>query len=85
MKQEMGTMTRFGQGAKIALYGRIVKVEGKQEWFVFSMTDPNQEPYVVKEDGSCSCKDYRFRGVECKHAMAVDIRYSIMRTVREIA
>lgn len=85
MKQEMQEATRFAQGAKIALYGRIVKVKDKQEWRVFSMTHPNQEPYTVKEDGSCNCPDYQFRGAMCKHAYGVDIRYSVMRTVREIA
>ena len=48
------------------------------------MTKPEQF-YIVSEDGSCTCPDYKFRGVQCKHATAVDIRFSVMRTVREIA
>ena len=84
MKQETQDVTRFGQGAKIALYGRIVKVADKQEWFVFSESNPEKH-YVVKEDGSCSCPDFQFRGAMCKHAYGVDIRFSVMRTVREIA
>ena len=81
MKQEMGTMTRFGQGAKIALYGRIVKVKDKQEWWVSSMTKPSTH-YIVKDDGSCTCPDYQFRGLECKHAIAVEIRYSVVQEVK---
>ena len=84
MTQEIQEATRFAQGAKIALYGRIVKVADKQEWWVFSMTEADKF-YVVKEDGSCSCPDFQFRGAMCKHAYGVDIRYSVMRTVREIA
>ena len=84
MKQELEMTKRFADGAKIALYGRIVKVSGKQEWFVFSETNPEKH-YVVKEDGSCSCPDFQFRGAMCKHAYGVDIRFSVMRTVREIA
>jgi predicted nucleic acid-binding Zn finger protein len=84
MTQEIQTATRFAQGAKIALYGRIVKVEGKQEWWVFSESKPEVH-YVVKEDGSCSCPDFQFRGATCKHAYAVDIRFSVMRTLTEIA
>lgn len=84
MEQEVKTVTRFGQGAKIALYGRIVKVHDKQEWWVFSMTNPEKH-YVVKEDGSCNCPDFMFRGAMCKHAYGVDIRYSVVRTTREIA
>jgi predicted nucleic acid-binding Zn finger protein len=84
MKQEIQTMTRFGQGAKIALYGRIVKVHDKTEWWVFSETKP-EKFYVVKDDGSCSCPDYQYRGVQCKHAIAVDIRYSVMHEIKEAA
>ena len=84
MKQETQTATRFGQGAKIALYGKIVKVKDKAQWWVFSETKEGKF-YVVSEDGSCSCPDYQFRGIQCKHAIAVDIRYSVVRTVREIA
>ena len=84
MKQETQDVTRFGQGAKIALYGRIVKVKDKQQWWVYSMTKPEQF-YIVSEDGSCTCPDYKFRGVQCKHAIGCDIRFSVMRTVREIA
>jgi uncharacterized Zn finger protein len=83
MKQEIQIASRFAQGAKIALYGRIEKV-AEGEWEVYSMTDPAKH-YTVKDDGSCTCPDYRFRGVECKHAVAVDVRFSVMRTVREIA
>jgi hypothetical protein len=81
MKQELQMMTRFGQGARIALYGRIVKVHDKQQWWVFSETKP-EKFYVVKEDGSCTCKDYKFRGGECKHAIAVEIRYSVVQEVK---
>ena len=84
MTQEIQIAKRFAEGAKIALYGRIVKVKDKQQWWVYSMTKPEQF-YIVSEDGSCTCPDYKFRGVQCKHAIACDVRYSVMRTVREIA
>ena len=84
MAQEIQIAKRFAEGAKIALYGRIVKVKDKQEWWVSSMTKSSTH-YIVKEDGSCTCPDYMFRGVQCKHVIAVDIRFSVMRTVREIA
>ena len=83
MKQELEMAKRFAEGAKIALYGRINKV-AEGEWEVYSMTKAG-EKYIVKGDGSCTCPDYRFRGVECKHAIGVDVRFSVMRTVREIA
>lgn len=81
MKQETQTATRFGQGAKIALYGRIVKVHNKQQWWVFSETKPGQF-YVVSEDGSCSCPDFQFRGIQCKHVYAVELRYSVVQEVK---
>jgi predicted nucleic acid-binding Zn finger protein len=81
MKQELEQMTRFGHGAKIALYGRIVKVKDKQQWWVYSETKPEQF-YVVNEDGSCTCPDFQFRGGECKHAIAVEIRYSVVQEVK---
>jgi predicted nucleic acid-binding Zn finger protein len=82
MKQELEQMTRFGQGAKLALYTRIIKVHGKLEWWVFSMTKPGKF-YVVKVDGSCTCPDYRFRGIQCKHALAVMIKYSVINVLTE--
>jgi predicted nucleic acid-binding Zn finger protein len=81
MKQEIEMCSRFGQGAKIALYGRIIKVKDKQEWRVFSMTKPGKQ-YVVKEDGSCNCPDFQFRGITCKHAYGVELKYSVLREVR---
>jgi predicted nucleic acid-binding Zn finger protein len=83
MAQEIQVAKRFADGAKIALYGRIDKV-AEGEWEVYSMTNPTKH-YTVKDDGSCTCPDYMFRGVECKHAISVDVRFSVLRTVREIA
>ena len=81
MKQEIETATRFGHGAKIALYGRIVKVKDENVWWVFSETKPGQY-YIVKEDGSCTCPDFNFRGGECKHAIAVELRESVVQEVK---
>ena len=83
MAQELQFAKRFADGAKIALYGRIDKV-AEGEWEVYSMTNPAKH-YTVKDDGSCTCPDYMYRGVECKHAIGVDVRFSVLRTVREIA
>jgi hypothetical protein len=83
MAQQMETITRFGQGARIALYGRIVKVQDKRQWWVFSESKPGKF-YIVRDDGSCNCPDYQFRGIQCKHAYAVDIRYSVMREIKGV-
>jgi predicted nucleic acid-binding Zn finger protein len=81
MKQEIETMTRFGHGAKIALYGRIVKVKDENVWWVFSETNPERH-YVVKSDGSCTCPSFKYRGGECKHAIAVELRESVVTEVK---
>jgi predicted nucleic acid-binding Zn finger protein len=78
MKQEIQQATRFGQGAKIALYGRIVKVHDKPEWWVYSMTKEGKF-YVVKEDGSCNCPDFMYRGATCKHAYSIMFKYSVIQ------
>ena len=81
MKQELEQMTRFGHGAQIALYGKIVKVHDKDQWWVFSESKP-WVYYVVNGDGSCTCPDFQYRGGECKHAIAVELRYSVVQEVR---
>ena len=72
-------MTRFGQAARIALYGRIDKV-AEGEWDVYSMTSSGK--YIVKEDGSCTCPDFKFRGGQCKHALGVELRFSVVQEVK---
>ena len=47
MTQEIQIAKRFGEGAKIALYGRIVKVTTNKQWCVFSIATPEQF-YIVK-------------------------------------
>ena len=83
MKQELQSLTRFAEGVKVALYSRIIKVKGKQEWWVYSLTKAGKF-YIVKGDGSCTCPDYKFRGLQCKHALGVDLRFSVMHEIREI-
>ena len=72
-------MTRFGQAQK-SLYGQIDKV-AEGEWEVYSMTS-SRKKYIVKEDGSCTCPDFKFRGGQCKHALSVELRYSVVQEVR---
>lgn len=81
MKQEMQEMTRFAEGVKIALWGRIIKVKDKQEWWVYSMRIAGKH-YVVKEDGSCDCPSFQYHGPMCKHAWGVEVKYSVLREVR---
>ena len=38
--------------------------------------------YVVKSDGSCTCPDFQFRGIQTSMQFDVDIRYSVVRTVK---
>ena len=81
MKQEIETATRFGHGAKIALYGRIVKKRDENVWWVFSETKPGVF-YIVKGDGSCTCPDFQYRGIQCKHSLAVELKNSVVQEVK---
>ena len=81
-KIETKTATRLLEGAKIALYGKTVKVHDKPEWWVYSTTKAGKF-YVVKEDGSCDCPDFQYRGLTCKHAYNVMFKYSVVKVALE--
>ena len=75
------TDSRFAAGAEIALYARIIKVKDKDEWWVFSLTDPEIH-YIVTADGTCTCKDFFHRRLKCKHIWGVEIRHTVVQEVR---
>ena len=83
MKQEIENATRFGQAAQIALYAKMIKVKDEDAWWVYSLTNPLKH-YVVTADGSCTCPDYHWRGGECKHALGLRLRFTVMHEIREV-
>jgi hypothetical protein len=60
---------RVTRGAWLAVNKPILKIKGRDAWIV-----PSSKPggfYIVDEDGTCECDDYKFHGVGCKHFIAV--------------
>jgi predicted nucleic acid-binding Zn finger protein len=83
MTQELKKETRLERGARIALYGKIIKVRGQDAWFVFSETQAGKH-YTVTEDGTCDCSDFVNRGVTCKHFWAVVAKDGVQRVRKEV-
>ena len=60
---------RTTRGAWLACNKPILKIKGRDAWVV-----PSSKPggfYIVDEDGTCECDDFKFHGVGCKHFIAV--------------
>ena len=70
MTQENTGTNRVTRGAWLAVNGKpILKIKGRDAWVV-----PSSKPggfYIVTEDGTCECQDYKFHGVGCKHFVDV--------------
>jgi SWIM zinc finger len=61
---------RVTRGAWLAVNKRILKIKGRDAWVVPSDSKPGMF-YIVDEDGTCECDDFKFHGVGCKHFVAV--------------
>ena len=77
MKQALKMETRESRGAKIAMYGEVVRTAPNS--FVVHSATSNKEYVVLKlaDSWTCECPDHKFRGTQCKHIIAVENLLSI--------
>jgi transposase len=67
---------RKEKGVEIAQKGKITEKNGV--WLVPSQTNPRQtyEVNLRLDKNTCTCEDYKERGIRCKHQFAVEITIS---------
>ena len=63
---------RKAKGYEIAKTNKVVQKNGK--WLVPSQTNPNKTYEVVLrlDNATCTCEDYKERGIRCKHIFSVE-------------
>lgn len=68
MTTENAGTNRTTRGAWLAVNSErpILKIKGRDAWVVPSDSTRGGF-YIVDENGTCQCADYKFHGVGCKH------------------
>jgi transposase-like protein len=73
---------RASRGAEIAKVESNVRRIDQNEYRVRSQSGSGEYAVLSTESGwSCSCPDFAFRGVKCKHAFAVELSLQIRRRI----
>ena len=73
---------RASRGAEIARVESNVRRIDQNEYRVRSQSGSGEYAVLSTENGwSCSCPDFAFRGVKCKHAFAVELSLQIRRRI----
>ena len=73
---------RASRGAEIAKVESNVRRIDQNEYRVKSQSGSGEYAVLSTESGwSCSCPDFAFRGVKCKHAFAVELSLQIRRRI----
>ena len=73
---------RASRGAEIARTESNVRRIDQHEYRVKSQSGSGEYAVLQTESGwNCSCPDFMFRGVKCKHAFAVELSLQIRRRI----
>lgn len=73
---------RASRGKEIASVESNIRRVDQNEYRVKSQSGKGEYVVISTESGwSCSCPDFAFRGVKCKHAFAVELSLQIRRRI----
>jgi len=76
---------RLERGQVIATAKRAIKRMNSSRYLVKSQSgNGNYHVNLTKIGFSCTCPDYVYRGVKCKHVHAVELSYALRQEVENV-